>query len=452
MPRSEKRPERPSGSNLLCVGVTALLFAVMLLLCYLYIDLRLTDGHYRQLPPAIRWQITGSVGDHAEAAESLVRPNIVGVKREDEPLRLSAFNNASYASYELSFAEAFGALAGAEAEVTRFASENDARQAADRVTGAKRYAVAVYADGLPSEALAAGLFSEENAVLPPFEVRTAYLLPDENGLLAAVCFDADGDTLTIGGTNVPYDRFYPAAYTVDKGGVNGGAAAGSPFVYTMNSVSAPRVILSPSASLVTDDPGDAVTVGLLGAFSLNPNIAKSFHSSYDDSVSFVENGRELYVSGTRGTVTLSAKENGVPLSAVLKYYPSGDTYTFSDKLRAVRALLHQLDRRLVGGDSALVLSYIGRGNGELSLGLKYQYNGVLLTDRSADAVVTFSGDAVTAFELYAVNMTPTDGAVPVLPGGLFTDGSDVLCGMYEYDENDTAVGIVWAKRSGAMEN
>ena len=445
-----KPQKRESIVNVSLFVLTALLFCSMLFLCWKNIAL-LTGEQGRQdtaLPASEKWQLVGGVSDGRTALISLIRPCMIGEKNADG-LFFALPDADSYEIYEEKLDGALSHVLGGKAVHIRFADDEERAAYCDRITASPSFLYGALYAPLPLEALPSGLRAEGEytAEEASFAVRTVFVLPDNEGTAYAVCFDDTYQAIELYAPDagIPYTRI-DAEYGKNKtpSRVEGAFVSGTPICRTTKSCTVGAVTKIPALAYVEGEMDDEITLSLLESFSFHPTIVKSFRTASEDAVSFVENGKELYVSFDDGMLTFRSDGGGIPLSSVLKYYPGGSSYTFDDRMRAVRAFIRSLDTHLTGGDASLTLVGVTHRQNDTVFELKYLHGGVVVTSNDADMTVCVSADAITDVEMYPYEVHAIVRRLPLLPASsLLSETAQPMIGVYTFG-GDISDGVLFA--------
>lgn len=440
------------------LAFNAVLFLAMLVLCGVYLNMRINGVHpaLPEIPANDKWILTGSGYDVQSGAKPLISPSFIGYKTADGAMTAATFDTSARENLMEVLADSLNALLAGTHQRVPFQSDAERRAYVAELCEAERFVYVSFFGELPADALLPSLRGGSFPKLSEkFFVKYMFLLPDENDSLYAVCLDADRNAVLLQPEQpLPYTGDKLRAYTGMRGYVDFAFEKPDPAAAMFTrSFDVNSVIIQPSSAFYTFEPEDDKTKKLLKTLDFNTNMVKYFRSGDNSTASFVDDGRELYVSIEEGTVTYSASESGIHLSAFLGYYPAnGKTYTFEDAVLCVKYMLHSLDRILVGGDAAPALVGVTRsGEGALLFSLKYFYNGVMLTDNAADITVEISGNRVT--KLHIVMLFCDGGRLtkPVLPQKLAlelltektADETYEYHALFESEPATNQVKLVW---------
>ena len=98
-PSGEAAPVKPQRDALLglLIAANAVLFFTMLVLCGIYLNLRINGSASTlpQIPASDRWILTGSGNDLQSGAKSLLSPSFIGFKSADGTQTAATFDTSS---------------------------------------------------------------------------------------------------------------------------------------------------------------------------------------------------------------------------------------------------------------------------------------------------------------------------------------------------------------------
>ena len=449
---------RERAGNMLVVAVTAVLFVTMLVLCGMYIELRL-NGLRPSLPPLPerdKWLLTNKSYDSHSGSNTLLSPVMIGEKTGGKAYACGFDGDAYTALTGTLYTNLASLLQHGSAERLALPTKEEKQAFVTLLCSGENFLYAAFYDELPVDVFLPCITGTASAgsVTDHFFVRYVFIVPDENENAYAVCLDNDENATVLRAEGVPYHRTDPAAYTNGRGYVPFAfLREGSPAAVFTSSFTVDSVVLAPGQSFFRFSLDDENTVSLLSSFGLNPNLVKSFRSRDDSSVNFVEDAGELYIDGAVGRMTYRGTADGVPFSSLLRYGAAADgTYTFADKVLAVRSLLNSVSRLAVGGEAYPSLVGVrSEEDGSVTFRLKYVYRGILLTADESDVSVTVSGNAVTGVVIRSLFCDGGYLERPVISGlsaELMDHGemTDDYLAVFRSDPATGLVSVVWVAR------
>lgn len=460
-PSGEAAPVKTQRDALLglLIAANAVLFFTMLVLCGIYLNLRINGSASTlpQIPASDRWILTGSGNDLQSGAKSLLSPSFIGFKNADGTQTAVTFDTSSRKNLQKELESVLNALLSGEIRRAELQTDADKRAFAADLCSAERYLFCSFFGELPAAslmpAIRAGGFPslDEN-----FFVRYLFLLPDENDDTYAVCLDDSYNAVFLyPWEKIPYTGDKLSAYNGVRGYAGFSFVNGLPesAVYT-SSFDVDSVVILSSGSFYSYDMSEERTKNLLKTLGFNINTVKNIRSGRNTASSFVDGERELYVTldETYGRFIFSSEEDGLPLSDFLGYYPNdGKSYAFEDQILCVKYLLSAFDRILVGGDAAPVLVGVSLAeDGSSVFRLKYFYNGVMLTENAADITVVIHNDRIVRIEVVTLFCDGGSLTKPVLPQSLAlslfdgsADGNYSYHAMFEKEPDTNQVKLVW---------
>ena len=470
-PHGSDRPEKPHRAGLpLLLALTAALFIIMLILCGMYLDLRVNGLNFAlpRIPENDKWILSGSGYNAYTGAGTLLSPTFIGFKTANGEMTAAAFDKTAADTLTAYLHARYDALFCGHAERISFADESEKEAYLTSLCRADSFVYASYYDELPAAAILPSVLNGGISGSPEtdFFVKYLFLLPDEGGNLYAVCLDAELEaTVLTPSTSVAYNTDELAAYN----GVRGYApfafvAENCPIPVFTRSFDVDSVTVVPSSSYYSFTPEDERTKALLKTLDFNTNMVKSFRSGDNGTISFVEDGKELYVSVKEGWIRYTGYETGIHMSHLLRYYPAdGKMYSFADEVLCVKYLISSLDRMLIGGDAAPSLVRIARNDEDSTVfSLKYFYNGVMLTENDADITVEIRANAIRRIDIRMLYCNAGTLQRPVIPqslalgivenGSLSADGLSDYGALFVSEPDTNRIDLVWVERKRGQDD
>ncbi len=440
--------------NSLYVAVTAVLFVTMLVLCGMYLDLTINGmrSSLPGLPEQDKWQLSHMSEDASAEVSPLIQPTFIGFKTPDGGKIAAAYDKDAVRRLFDKLKGYMVSLSSGMCFVGENQTETEKMDYVRTLCDSETYLYACFYDELPQSVFLPAMQGGGYAAAFPvnFYIKYLFILPDEEGSAYAVCLDRALNAVTVTAKEPPYfDQTDFSAYTTDRGfAAFDFVSDGYPDAYFTESFTVGTVMLAKTSSFSEYRVGDQVTETLLRVFDFNRNMAKNYYSKDGKVISFVEDGRELSLCPETDEIVYDGGEAGLPLSLFLRYRPSGEDYTFSDMVLALKAFLNAIDRVVIGGEAYPALIHVGRDKDEAVFRLKYLYNGVLITEKESDIVVKMKNNAITGVEIDAAFCVGGNLERPVLPQRLLVDAQEPCeyLALYEEEENADTVSLVFLAR------
>lgn len=386
------------------ISLIAVLFAGMLVLCGLYIDLRV-NGVSSSLPPIPendKWILTDSGYNAHNSAQRSVSFSFIGFKTPDTGMTAAAFSRSSRNALADIFEKYALPLLTGEVSRPQFESEKEKNEYLASLLSQEAFMYVSFYNELPSAVLAPGLYGV-SGVKESFGVRYMFVVPDGESVVG-VCLDSKLNPVVL---TTERELFFDRTEFLTYNGVSG--FAGFEFLSDTNpepvfteSFEVESVMIVPSFSFYNFAGEDTNTKQLLKVLGFNTSLVKKYSSGNNREISFVNDGSELYISLDGEVVSYNGYDGGIHMSEFLKYYPQSDEYSFTDAVLCVKYLVSSIDRLLVGGEAVPTIVGVSTENGEIVFKMKYFYNGILLTDNPSDITVTLDAEYIKQIEIHAV--------------------------------------------------
>lgn len=142
-PSGEAAPVKPQRDALLglLIAANAVLFFTMLVLCGIYLNLRINGSASTlpQIPASDRWILTGSGSDLQSGAKSLLSPSFIGFKSADGTQTAVTFDTSSRKNLQKELESVLNALLSGEIRRADLQTDADKRAFAADLCSAERY-------------------------------------------------------------------------------------------------------------------------------------------------------------------------------------------------------------------------------------------------------------------------------------------------------------------------
>ena len=416
--------------------IVVVLFLSMLFACGKYIDIKI-NGKNSSLPviPQNDMQILLQTVPSESVTEknTLAEPVSVGISTEN--LKLMAYTKEARQSLlDYTRLMVVRCFSGNSSEM-EFGNDFKAMEYLTELCENNDYVFFGFYSDIPAAVflpcLARDYESKETSM--NFNLQNLFLFPDNEGNLYAVAVSSDKKiNILVPGESVP---FKPSEYDAYND-ITGFSA----FDYDAGEVLLPVFSVSIEQSDYTvgfacNEYGMNIEndwiQNTMDVFRLNKNFSKTFVSRDNTLIDFIDDTNELAFSAD-GSVRYTNNSDGLGLYDLLLYPASGTTYTFPDKVLAVKRLFNMFDGNICGKDANLGITavYYDSQNSALCFELKYFASGIALTDKQYDAFVSIVGDEVSYVYFDALVCERLEKTSPSLPqkySFFFDETQKILC-------------------------
>lgn len=414
------KEKRTSVTLYLLILAITVLFTSMLVLCGMYLDLRLNGitSSLPGIPENDKWVFTNSSYSAYNSNDQLISPVFIGVKNEYSGMNAAAYDKDAREIIGKQVEPVIMSLFSGSAENVVFLSEDERLDFVKSTIDTDSYIYMGFYDELPNAAILPGLYGNGNYgyLDESFNVKYLFIMSDGSSS-KGICFNDELDAWILHPSEeIEFDQKQFNAYNEVSGFAEFEFVSDTvPEPVFTESFSVKSTLIVPSFSFYGFNLGDSNTTELLKALDFNPNLVKTYTYSDNSVISFVGEDKELHVSLTEQKLYFSGYNHGIHLSEYLKYHPFADEYTFTDKLLCVKYLINSLDRILVGGDASPSIVSITDSDGETVFKLKYFQNGIAVSDDNYDMLVAVSGEYINRIEISAVFCDGGNLEIPVIP-------------------------------------
>lgn len=442
------------------IAAIVILFTAMLVLCGMYLDLRLNGvtSSLPHIPENDKWILTDNSYNSHNSSGNLIAPVFLGLKNNASGMMAATYNEDARETLGNMFEAEMTALFNGYAEKMLFENDEHKKEFAKKIMASESFMYMCFYNELPSAAILPGIYGS-GSYMPlneSFYVKCVFILPDGDSI-KGVCFDSELNACVLSpGNKTEYNQ--SALYAYNE--VSGFAAfeflnESCPEPVFTQSFEINSVVMAPSFSFYKFNLNDNNTTELLKALDFNTNLVKTYTYSTNSIVSFVGEEKELYVSYSDRSLHYNGFDGGIHMSEYLKYYPQNGEYTFTDTVLCVRYLLNCIDRILIGGDAKPSVVGIFYENNDVIFRLKYFYNGIAITESNADITVVMDGKYIKRIDINTMFCDSGNLTVPVIPQKLalnlfddekLDDGFSGLGAVLENNANGGTTELVWIVR------
>ncbi len=453
------RKNKNAGLYVLIAFITAL-FLSMLVLCGLYLDLRINgiSSSLPSIPEKDKWILTGVSYNTDNTSDRLLNPAFVGYKTKENGMLAASFDETARNGLISELDRCIPLLFSGKSNAVNFQNESEKKEFVQGITGSDTFFYLSYYGDIPSAAILPSTQngSEYNDLNENFYVKYVFILPDEKGNMYGVCFDNSLNAVIL---ETADDFAYGKSEIFTYNGVSGFVpfefvSSDNPEPVFTRSFEVDSVITVPSASFYTFELEETETRQLLSVFGMNVNLVKNYRSGDNMIVSFVDNGKELYISKKNSSIHYSGYDGGIHMSHFLKYEPQGNEYMFSDAVLCVKYLISLIDRVIIGNDAEPTLVRIDKTGSLITFDLKYFYNGIMLTEDSFDIRITTDGVYIKSVDIKAISCKKQQNKISVIPQKLVVTalnpderiGNRGYSAMFVSKDNNASTDVVWTVR------
>ena len=403
------------------ISIIAVLFVSMLVLCGLYLDLRINgiSSSLPDIPEKDKWILTETANDPGISTEFLITTSFIGFKTKENGMIAAIPDYSPRKSLITRLDKCLPELFSGKGEHINFKNEAEKEEFIKSVTNSESFFYVAYYGEIPSAAIlpSANIDNSMLMVTENFYIQYMFILPDPDDNMYAVCFDKDMEAVVLTPEkSIAYSENNFFAYNGVSGFVEFEFVSDLyPEPLYTESFDANSVMMVPSSSFYDFKLYEDSTKQLLKVLGFNTNMVKTFRSGDNTTATFVDEGKELYVSIKNSTISYNGYDSGIHMSDILKYEPQNDGYTFSDTVLCVKYLIGLLDRVIVGGDASATLVGIRKDKDGIYFDLKYFYNGIMLNENASDITVRIKGDYIKDIDINAVFCVGGAFKKPVIP-------------------------------------
>ena len=443
----------------LFISLIVVFFTAMLVLCGMYLDLRLNGvtSSLPEIPENDKWILTNSASDSQSSSEKLVSPAFIGIKNEASGMCGAIYDKSARETLNKNVEPLMTALFNGYAKKVLFDDDDRKNSFVRDIVNSDTYIYISLYNDLPSSVILPGFYGS-GSYMPlneSFDVKYIFVLPDGD-TVKGICFDSELNAVVLSPIeHVPFNNVNYSAYNELSGFASFEFVSETyPEPVFTESFEVSSVMLVPSFSFYKFDLDDIKTVQLLKTLDFNPNLVKSYAYNENSVISFVGEEKELYVSLSENTLYYNGFDKGIHLSEFLKYYPRGDGYTLTDTVLCVKYLMNSIDRILVGGDALPTVVGVSYNGSEIVFKLKYFYNGIAVTEKTHDVSVSIAGEYIKSIEAGVLFCDSGNLSIPVIPqklalNALESENEDDFTGYGAMLKSNVITGMaefVWVAR------
>ena len=448
----------------LFIALIVILFTSMLVLCGMYLNLRLNGitSSLPKIPVNDKWILTNSASDSHGKAGELISPVFMGVKNDASGMYAAVYDKDARDYLNKQIEPKMTALFNGNAEKINLHSDEEKKQFVKNTMLSDDYIFISFYNQLPSSAILPGIYGS-GSYMPlneNFDVKYVFILPEED-TVKGICFDKKLNAVELSPLEkIAFDKNDYSAYNE----INGFASfefisETYPEPVFTESFDIKSLLMSQSFSFFRFDLSDARIKQLLTILDFNTNLVKTYTYNENDVISFVGEEKELYVSRSDNMLYYNGYDAGIHMSEYLNYYPQNDGYTFTDTVLCLKYLLNSIDRILVGGDAPASIVSVSHVGDDTVFKLKYFYNGIMVTDKPYDISVVIDGEFIKSIEIGVLFCDSGNLNVPVIPQKLamnvfdkdeFKEGIASCNAMLTQNEETGRAELTWVVRKDAQ--
>ncbi len=402
--------------------VAGILFFVMLVSCGLYIDMKM-NGKTSSLPSMSenekRILLRSDSSISVSYKDDLLEPVFVGIKNDEQMVCANIDRKARKSFENATHDIMYSLFSGTSHELS--GSHTDYIQA---LKNSRRYMLVSFFDDIPAAAFLPCLSKEYEQTLSSsmlFDVKHLFILPDEDENVFGVCVSSDNDiNLLYPDSDISFNRIPGTSYDINEGYSNFEYLDGeliSPVIST--SFNAPMYKTSPMALLYGKDKNSEWVAELLGTFSININLVKSYSSKNYTEINYVDELHEVYIDDSGKVVFRTSEGEGVGLEEFLGFVPDrSNGFSFSDKLFAVRTLVNRLSPASSLGEYSIVGIEYDEHSNTMGVYLKYFVDGAAYSRDAYDAAFEIAGNNLVYASFVSVVCAETQAKSLCIPQSL----------------------------------
>ena len=458
--------EKKDITKYILIIITFVLFFSMLILCGMYINLRINgiSSTLPEIPGDDKWIVTGTGHSSNIGTINLVSPTFIGYKNSSDGMLAAIYDDEARDVLIDKYNKIITELLKGKHSKQKFANQDQRIQFINKIKNSDKFMYVNYYSEIPSSAILTDFSDLESTYThDSFLIKYVFILEDENRNIYGVCINEKLDVYLL---ESEYDMLYDQNIQFAYNGVRGFvpfefASFTYPEALFTKSFEADSIMIVPSVSFYEFDPDGDNTKELLDNLGFNRNLVKSFELPNNAGISFVEDGRELQVDAINSKIFHDCNNRGIHLSEYLKYDPNGENYGLSDILMCAKRFVNSLDRLLVGGEAYPALTRVSVDGEKVSVDFKYFYNGILITKQPYDLKIVFANDSIIGIEINAVFCDSGRYTDPVIPqklamiaenNGNMGETSPIYYNALYVTVMNTDSEITWISRESGGEN
>ena len=444
-----------------------LLFLSMLVLCGLYLNLRINgnSSSLPEIPESDKWVLSGTGYDVQSGAKSILEPTFIGFKTSDGKMTAASYTSSARTPLLTYLNDTLSLLMSENVEIMSFPNNTQKEEFVSSLTESPKFFYAAYYSEVPSAVFLPATKNNFSSVAPEvnFYLKYIFILPDDQNNVYAVCLSDDLDVAILRSTeNIEYTVDELSAYNGVRGFADFSFMENSirPVAYFTESFDVDSVVIAESENFYSFNLQDVKTLQLLRVLDFNTNMVRMFSSGDGNASSFVDSGKELYISNDKYSIEYSAYDSGIHMSAFLGYYPeSRKNYSLTDAVYCVRLLLNSFDQILVGGNAfPSIVGVYQNDTGSIIFEFKYLYNGVLLNDNDYDILIEIKDNYIINIKMDPIfcdsgrlfkPVVPQKLAIELLNSGETNDAENSeteYYAMFESDPLSNQIQLIWTAK------
>ncbi len=450
------KPKLKKALEILEIAIAAFLFFAMLINCGRYIDIRINGRGrtYSRMPEEHkRVLLSVAAGTLSGDSYDIITPVFAGFKTSVGLYAADYTAESRKAIYDV-YSSYIPSLFSGTSQEQAFDSEEEKLEFIEDLKNSPSYILLAFYSDIPASVFlpATKGYNDRVAQKMLFDVKYLFICPYDGEKVRAVAINSQYDINVITPKeNISFNSKELEAYNSSTGFSGFEFAKDAPIMPVFNmTLEASKYSLSTTAERFGKQTDSRWILSILRAFDVNINLAKTFVTRDGSVLNYVDGENELLFY-QNGAAVYNTTQEGVALSELLGYETNEESYSFAEKIIAVKNLVGLIQSDAVGADAKLYVTdvyYTPSGN-TISVLMKYFVNGICVTDSKYDASFVVGDTSLTYASFDALCCTKRDASSKLLPqkyaANLARENADFgYAQLLRDDENTSVNSVSWA--------
>ncbi len=440
------------------IALAVIFFCTMILSCGRYIDIKINgkSSVLQRLPENEKTLLLrASQSQQWESSNPFIKPTFAGICTKESG-KVSAFSLSARKVLLEDANEVIVKCFSGSYETLVFKSKQHRLEYIESLKNAPEYMLFGFMNDIPASAFLPSFAKnyEPLLVLGDFYVKYMFLVPDseKGAYIVTVSNDLDVNVLQ-SNEDVQFNINDYSAYNENTDFV--------PFSYANNDSILPILdktvevndfAVDTAAKVYGKNTDTEWVQKSLDVFNINKSLSKVYITKDNFVLDYIDDTNEMLFSDD-GMVTYDGSGKGIYLEHFLGYYPELSTFSFSDKILAVKQCVNMMENSIDTGDATVGISniYYEPDTDKLCVEVKYFAGGIVVTDAEYDGRFVISGDYLVNAEFLTLCVSALESSTYLIPQKYALslsgkDASDVYAALSKKDEN--VHSVMWTFESG----
>lgn len=439
------------------IVLAVIFFCTMILSCGRYIDIKINgkSSVLQRLPENEKTLLLrASQGQQWQSANPFIKPTFAGICTKESG-RVSAFSqNARKVLLEDANELIVKCFSGSY-EIKVFKSKQHRQDYIESLKNAPEYMLFGFMHDIPASAFLPSFAKnyEPLVAVGDFYVKYMFLVPDEQKGAYIVTVSEDSNVRILkSDEQVQFNINDYSAYNENTDFVPFSYAKREGIVPLMEkTVEVNDFYVDTAANVYGKNTDTQWVQKFLDVFNINKSLSKVYVTKDNSVLDYIDDTNEMLFSQD-GSVTYDGSEKGIYLEHFLGYYPEMSTYSFSDKILAVKQCVNMMEKSFDEGDASVGISkiYYEPDTDKLFVEVKYFAGGIVVTEREYDGKFVISGDYLVNAEFFALSVAILESSTYLIPQKYALSLTDAQSfGIYAAlsKKNENAYSVIWVTES-----